>query len=80
MSNSCKEDMSVRLACPNCSSEGSPVFNAREAIAERSAHISRVKSPSNFSSITSTFKSELATMPVVSGALDPRKQFGNSCS
>lgn len=66
-SNSFKEDASTRIAWPDCSKVGSPVFSPGEAIVERRTHISRVRSRSSFSSITSAFKSASARMPRTSG-------------
>lgn len=66
-SKSLSDNVSTRLMCPECSKEGSPVFNCDEAITERSEKNSRVRSLSNFSSITSTFKSDPASIPCASG-------------
>ena len=61
------DEITARFTCPDCSREGRSGLSGDEAITARSEHTSLVKSRSNFSSITSTFKSVFEGIPRTSG-------------
>jgi hypothetical protein len=54
---------------PSCSKDGSPLFKPGDAKTQSTEQTSRVKSHSNFSSITSTFSSDPERLQMMSGTL-----------